>query len=270
MKLHFRLILILSVIVMPSLLMAQQNSNVYIQSTSRSVPVGGNAAFLEFVREVIKPMYAEAVDSGHLQGWYMWQARYRSTDETYRYVFASTSPTLANLESSLPGGSAAAAQQVHGMSVQEFNNRVQQGSSTVVKSELWIQRPISVLEGGVPPRYAAVRFYRSHPGERQTIFRELNDFSTLWQQGRLDSGISAGWGFFSLGYPIDSADSYDSAEISYYDEFSQVLGAGIGQQIWNDVRPDNSEISEHQSALSTAREMVKSELWELVEYDIAD
>lgn len=270
MKTIIKLALILAALGLSPLLQAQQGETVYIQSTSRSVPPGGNQAFLEFVREVIKPMYADAVASGHLQGWYMWRTRYRSNEDSYSYVFASASANLANLESTLVGGTAAAAQRVHGMSSEQWEARVQQASSSIVRNELWVQRPISVLEGGIPPRYAAVRYYHVKPGEGQTVFRELNEYSSPWQQGRLDRGISAGWGYFTRSYPIDSADSYNSAEIAYYDEFSQIMGAGIGQQIWNDVRTDNSETGDHRRALGEARTMVKAELWELVEYEIAN
>jgi hypothetical protein len=270
MKNVLRAILVLSAVALSSSLIAQQNQNIYIQSTSRVVMQGGDAEFREFVREVIKPMYAEAVESGHLDGWYMWRTRYRSNEESYSYVFASASTNLANLESTLVGGTTAAAARVHGMSERQFNDRAQQASTTVVRNELWVQRPISVLQAGAPARYAAVRYYNVLPGESQTVVRELTEFSSIWQKGRLDSGISAGWAYFTRSYPIDSSDSYDSAEIAYYDNFEQVMGAGIGQQIWNDVRDNNSEISDHQRILGESREAVKTELWELVEYVIAD
>ena len=248
----------------------QQNQNVYIQSTSRSVPSGGNAAFETFVREVIKPLYAEAVDSGHLQGWYMWRTRYRSEDESYGYIFAAASQNLANLEDELEGGAVVAAQRVLDMTRQEFNAEVQQGASTIEKRELWSQSSLSILQGADPAKFASVRYYRGLPGQRETINRELAEFTSPWQQGRLDKGISAGWGYFTRAYPFDSEDSYDSAEISYYDEFSQIMGAGIGQQIWEDVREDNSESGTHRRALNESRTVVKVELWELMDYEIAD
>lgn len=249
------------------LVVAQQGAEtIYFQTTYRTIPIEREEAFLGFIADVIKPMFAAEVENGRLIGWYMWRVRYVSTGEEYNYIFSRGTSELANLEQTFDGGFESAIVRAHGNVLDEVNSR-SQGLGRIVKAELWTQSPISVLQNNAnPARWANVAFYQNHI--QRDIARDLllQNVVAQFQLARMTRGISSGWAYFTRRFPFDGPNSYDSAEIIYYDDFGQILGAGIGQQIWQEIRADTTNLSDNMDRLRETRDEVKRELWELIDY----
>ncbi len=267
MKHSYTLLVLFLACCFPSSVGAQQGSqSVYYHLSYRSVPIENDAAFMQYISDIIKPMFVEEVDIGRLSGWFVYRTRYVSSEETYNYIFSRAANDLENLEEAFDGGFEAAVGRVHGNNLDQINAR-SQGLSKVVKSELWELNSISVLQTNAPPaRWANVRFFRNNSQRDITRDMLLQNVVAQFQLARIDRGVSSGWGYFIRRLPYDNPGSYDTAEINYYDDFDQILGAGIGQEIWEEIRTDTSILNDNMDRLLETRTFVKRELWEMVDY----
>lgn len=262
-----RLISVILLTMLPLAVSAQQgDQTVYYNTTYRLVPVEKEGEFREFLADVIKPMFASEVERGRLTGWFAWRAHYVSEEESYNYIFSRGSTDLDSMEQVFDGGFAAAFQQVHGTGAEEVVARSRE-LSTMVKNELWEQSQISVLQSrSEPARWANVAYYHNYRQRDTTRDLLLQNVIAQFQLARINRGLSSGWAYFSRRFPFDTPESYDAAELVYYERFDQILGAGIGQQVWAGVRTDESSLSDNLDQLRETRLYIKRELWEMIDY----
>jgi hypothetical protein len=262
-----RFCLLLVACVWPLSSYAQQGDrSIYFHTTYREIAPEHDAAYRSYLTEVIKPLFAEEVSNGRLYAWYVYRTRYGSSQESYNYIFARVSDRLSAVEQPFETDFQTAVRNVHGNSMDE-GIRKAEWMARVVKTGLWEQSSISVLQSrNAPARWASVSLYRNK--NERDIARDLllQNVVAQFQLGRMNRGIASGWAYFSRRLPFDSPDSFDSGEITYYDEFDQILGAGIGQSIWEEVRQDQSNLSDNLDRLRETRTLVSRELWELVEF----
>ena len=237
----------------------------YVQLTYRQATPGLAAEGRDMVDTWVRPLYEELVRRGHIQGWYSWEPRYKSEHSTYTSIGAVVTNDLAALDDLWDGPFAELFEQVHPRgSVQEFL-AMNQRLTSVVKQELWTQDPQSIIPPEVSS-FAAVNFYRyEQPFDiaRDSLIR---DAWMPWQRGRIQRGVSDGWAHYRRRYPLDSGDSYNATDVVYFNNFEQVLGANVGQDIWESVRRDNSSLGDMRRRLDSFREIKKVELWEMVDY----
>lgn len=244
---------------------AQDGQPLYFHTTSRIVSPENNEAFLANMRDIIKPLYAAEVEAGRLAGWWLWRTRYKSVESEFNYIVSRASFDLADLEVAFEGGmETAASRALPNMRWSDINERLQD-TSTVTNTELWVQSTNSVFRSGPTARWSGMSYYRNHSRFDRARELLLNEVVVPFQQGRIDRGISAGYGYYVRRFPFDDENSYNVLEQTSYDDFDQVLGANIGNQIWENVRKDNSTLNENMSLLATTRDLIKRELWELVD-----
>ena len=137
----------------------------------------------------------------------------------------------------------------------------------MVKNELWEQSQISVLQSrSEPARWANVAYYHNYRQRDTTRDLLLQNVMAQFQLARINRGLSSGWAYFARRFPFDTPESYDAAELVYYERFDQILGAGIGQQVWAGVRTDESSLSDNLDQLRETRLYIKRELWEMIDY----
>ena len=263
----FLFTVMLSLAVFPVSVLAQvSGQGLYYHLTYRTVAPENDNAYRAVLSEIIRPMFEEEILNGRLSGWFVYRTYYKGEQEPYNYVFFRASTELGNLQEPFEGGFEAAVQRVHGDRLDEINSRLA-GISVVVKDELWMQNPISVLQANAQPqRWANVGFYRNHTQRDVTRDLLLQNVVAQFQLGRIDRGVSSGWAYFSRRFPFDDQNSYNVTDMLFYEKFDQILGAGIGEQIWSDVRSDTTNLSDNMDRLRESRTEVKRELWELVEF----
>jgi len=113
-------------------------------------------------------------------------------------------------------------------------------------------------------RYVAVDYMKVKPGGEQAY---LDLEQKIWKpihQQRVKSGMISSWGLYALVFPGGSNNEYNYGTVNFYKNFADMENP-FSNEIFTKALP-NMALSELASKTYGARDLVRSEVWELIDY----
>lgn len=223
-----------------------------------------NAAYLNLEQDIWKPMHEERIRRGIIVGWYLYAVEFSGTGDEYNYVVINLYDSADNLEnpweSDIPG-------QVHpSRSIEEILKSTTDVRQTV-KSELFSSiatAPEIPLE--TPAFYMEVNYMQVDPG-KQSAYERLE--SEVWlpiHNSSIQSGQTTGWGLWKSLFPSGYGKEYQYLTLNSFSNFSTVFGLDFSKA-FEDVL-SGVDYNEVMQQTQEARTIMRSELWNLIDYAI--
>ncbi len=248
----------------PSTNFAQGTPSLFVVADFMKVNPEDHGKYLEVEQELWKPMHQERINQGIIVGWYLYAVEFAGSSDEYNYVIITlydNAMTLANpWQPEIP-------QKVHpGMKLEELMNRTHD-SRTHVKSELLFSvatAPEIPLER--PAAYMQVNYMKVDP-DQQSEYEQWE--AEIWMpihNESIRSGRTTGWGLWSSLFPRGTERPYQYITLNAFSEFSYIFELDFSKPFKN-VHPEK-DFSEAQKKTRQLRKIVRTELWDLIDYEI--
>jgi hypothetical protein len=246
---------------------SQQDDNppqtVIAQIEYMAVPPDQSAEYLSIEREIWKPIHQERVDDGTILGWHLYMVRYPGgTGHGYNFATVTYVDSVDYVEDP---SFETYTQRVHGEADLDVAMQRTYDARKLVRSELWIRHDAALPEGrsSAPPPFLRMDYMKVAPGEGAAYMSlERSTFKPV-HRARVSAGAIEGWTVWEMVLPAGSSQPHNFATMTGYASMSGLPGS-YPEGVWEQVHPDRStdEIFEQ---MYGARDLVQTELWELVE-----
>lgn len=260
------LIICMAVGIMPRMGMAQENTNVFIEVGLMKVKPGDGADYVELEQKIWKPIHQERINQGKLVGWILYQVMYTGTDDAYNYVTVNVYANRANLENRSQGIDIEKI--LPGVDIQKEYEKTL-NTRKMVKVQLMSRANYAYPEGGERPgphKYIVVNYMKTIPGGN---FMQLeNELAKPVSQELIKNGDWAGWSVWSNVFPRGTGMESNVVTVDYFSDFSKI-GSANYRQAFQKAHP-GKEWSEFGDKIGNSRIMVRSELWKVIDFVLAE
>ncbi len=213
------------------------------------------------VEEAIKPIQQARIDSDNLKEWYLYRVAYPgSRNTTYNHVVISISSEICGFED--------ISNQV---SVSFQGEDIDSMLSTYFDlmapnhSELWrINNSVLSTDEAKPSRYFSMDYMRVPAGMEYAYQMMEDEIARPLHELRMELGNMKGWELFRLITPGGAEYGYNFATGNYFESLRNVE-FGFTEELIRQSHPDTN-IGEFNENIEKARDLVRSELWELIDY----
>jgi len=265
-SLAFVTVLCLAVGFVPKTCLAQQNSNLIIVVDLMKVKPGDEAKYVELEQKIWKPIHQERISQGILVGWILYEVMYTGTDDSYNYATVNVYADPAKLEAPYAGIDF---NKIHpGINVNEVIEETLNARKTV-KEQLMSRVNFAYPGGGespAPHKYIVVNYMKSKPGGN---FVEVeNSLAKPTAEELIKNGDWAGWSVWSNVFPRGVGMESDFVTVDYYPDMMK-LGSVNYMQAFQKAHPDK-EMSEFAEKVGNSRDMVRTELWKVLDSSFAE
>lgn len=246
-------------LMMVSFSYSQTEEGAYLNFDYLKVEAEDYTEFEEFVKSQWKPLYENEIGQEKITGWYFYRVAYPGGQAAdYNYVLLTTFDELntivkvnremrkqnANLERDIM-------QQTFDLATHQF-------------SELWKTEAgtMNNVKKG-PGLYAVMNYMMVKPGKEAEYMTLENDMARPLHEARIEQGEMYSWRTYSLLKPGGLNYQYNFATIDYYEELNDIE-YGFTNELIKSVMP-GTDINKMFEAIYATRDIVKSELWVLVD-----
>lgn len=243
-------------------LYAQAPGPVYLIVEHMKVMPGQEVQYLE-IENAWKGIHEQRIRDGIILSWNLYAVRYPAgAARPYDYVTVTMFNSLDHVETPYPD--TLFTQVLTPEQMPPFLERTE-GTRTLVRGELWVQ-----LDGvfpqdpnATPSRYALLDLMKVEPGEEETYLRMERELAKPLHQERMKADKINGWALFGIMLPGGTGVGYNYATANFFDTMSDLADPYPVELISTALpgRDMNNLIQE----IVDAREIVRSELWELVD-----
>ncbi|WP_297094624.1 hypothetical protein [uncultured Draconibacterium sp.] len=251
---------------LPKPAVAQQNSNLFIVVDLMKVKPGNDVKYLELEQNVFKPIHQERINQGIIVAWFLYQVVYVGDNDPYNYVTVNVYADPTKLETPyagidfnkiLPG--------------KDLNLIMEETvkARTIVQEQLMRRVNFAYPEGGEnlgPHKYIVVNYMKTKPGGNYVQLE--NQIGQPTAAELVKSGAWSGWTFWSNVYPSGTNMAADYVTVDYYSDFTKV-GSFNYMEAFQKAHPDK-EWAETMQGFSNSRDMIRTELWKLLDAAIAE
>lgn len=253
-----------SSILVPVTAPAQTVPSLFVVVDYMKVKPENTSRYLEVEQEIWKPMHQERIKQGIIVGWYLYAVEFAGSNEEYNYVVISLYDNAEKLENPWSAGIPA---QVHPKKqLGELMERTY-ASRENVKTELYYSvatAPKIPLE--TPASYLQVNYMQVEP-DHQSIYEQLE--TEIWlpiHNASITSGRTSGWGLWKALFPRGAGQKYQYLTLNTFSEFSYIFELDFSIP-FQDIHPDKN-FDELILKTQQARSIVRTELWDLIDYEI--
>jgi len=265
-SLAFVTVLCLAVGFIPKTGLAQQNSNLIIVVDLMKVKPGDEAKYVDLEQKIWKPIHQERISQGILVGWILYEVMYTGTDDSYNYATVNVYADPAILEAPYAGIDF---NKIHpGLDINEEIEETLSARKTV-KSQLMSRVNFAYPGGGESPgphKYIVVNYMKSKPGGN---FVEVeNSLAKPTAAELIKNGDWAGWSVWSNVFPRGDGMESDFVTVDYYLDMLKLNSANY-MEAFQKAHPD-IEWSEFAEKIGNSRDMVRTELWKILDSAFAE
>jgi hypothetical protein len=226
------------------------------------VAPGQDGAYLDLEQKVWKPVHQARVNAGHVLGWYLYSVMSPSgTHADHNYVTVSLYSGFEATENPYPNELIAKVIPAQGLS--DFFKKTN-AARELVRSELWggmIGAPQTPL--AKPAQYLNVEYMKVPAGGDSAYV----DVEKLWQkmhEVRIKDGTLANWDLYSRIWPEGSDYPYNYATVNGYTKYKDIAGLDFPALLLKaNLGMSANELGDR---TAKARDLVRGELWVLVDY----
>lgn len=239
---------------------SQDDLAIYTNVSMMKVEQGNEGNYVDVERTFWKPVHQELVKQGKIFGWFLYRVQYTGTGDAYNYVTVTQYRGSDHLDG---GYSNELFEKVHPNVPASMISEQTMQSRDLVSSRLleWTLQSFPE-EQREPSRYAVVNYQKSTPGGNYFALRRDHvkpAFDLAVKEGNIE-----GWGLWATRFPSGNDMPYNWVSADFYNKFDEIGNYGF-QDVIKRANPD-SNMDEIMPKIGASREMVKSELWELIDY----
>ncbi len=257
----FVLIISMAVVIVPKTVLAQKNSNLFIEVDLMKVKQGEEGNYVDLEQKVWKPIHQERINKGIIVGWVLYEVMYTGSDDAYNYATVNVYANPGNLETPYQGIDA---EKIHpGLDLdKEYEKTL--NTRTLVKKQLMGRENYAYPgdgQGPGPHKYIVVNYMKTIPGGN---FMEVEEeLAKPVSRELIKKGDWAGWSVWSNVFPRGSGLESNVVTVDYFADFSKI-GSANYRQAFEKAHP-GKEWSEFGDKVGNSRIMVRSELWRVVD-----
>lgn len=214
--------------------------------------------YLELEKTFWKPIHEERVNQKEILGWRIFAVRYSGTGDEYNFVTATFFDEVSKLE------------KVYNVDVEKIhpgkdNDKAYQEA---LKSRELVKRNLLVMNSSISSnaqyKYLQVNFMKVKQGQGSAY---LNMENTIWKpvhEELAKAGLKSGWSVWNVVYPGGYGTDYQYLTVDDLSEFKQIEIAGY-ESAFGKVHAGKN-VDELMNQTNNSRIMVRSELWELLDF----
>lgn len=227
------------------------------------VEQGKESDYVQLERNFWKKIHAERLKAGIIVSWGLWAVDFPSgTEADYNFVTVNMYDSFEKLGVDQYPDSLVSSAYPNGQGEYAMNQTP--AARKLVRTEVyWLVDRIGP-DGTTPPsRYIGVDYMKvkGDTGEYLSVERDL------WKpvhSERFKDGLVAGWWLWGLRMPGGTSYSHDYVTVNDYNEFRQ-LENSLPQSVYEKAYP-NGVPADMGSRTAASRDLVRAEVWELVDY----
>lgn len=239
---------------------AQTDQGAYLNIDYLKVDTEDVAGFEKMVEDKWQQVYADHLAEDGLTGYYLYKVMYPGGQASiYNYTLISTFPDLNTMV----------------MVKEEIEDEMKKVPSKKNKSghslyshqysELWKTEAGIQHENGVDQSdFMVMNYMMVEPGKEPEYLALENDIARPLHEERLRKGMMHSWRTFSVMKPAGIHYEYNFATADYYDQLGNIENV-FTNDILKSVMPE-ANFTETLEAMYNTRKIIKSELWQLVDY----
>lgn len=243
---------------------SQSIPSLFVVVDYMKVEPGNHTSYLQVEQELWKPMHQERINERIIVGWYLYAVEFSGEMDEYNYVAITLYDNADQLENpwrnDIPG-------KVHpGKKVEEIMKRTYE-SRTHVKSELFYSIATAPeIPSKAPANYMQVNFMKVNP-QMRSEYEQLE--TEIWlpiHNESIRTGRTTAWGLWSSLFPRGSGRPYQYITLNSFSEYSYIFDLDFSIPFSN-IHPDK-DFAETQEKTYEVRTILRTELWDLIDYVI--
>ena len=133
---------------------------------------------------------------------------------------------------------------------------------TIVRRAVYYREENVLPAQGQTPKFILINFMKSKPGMYNEYVKIEKEEWKKFHQHLADQGKTAGWGLWSMVLPGGTSSTHDFVTANRYSSFAQAGEVNYGET-YKAVYPEMDPQVAFDKA-DKARDLVKSEMWELI------
>ncbi len=260
-KLLFPLVLCLIVI---STSFGQSNRNDYKKIDYIKVNQDHLERFVRLAENELKPKISSLIESGDFICWSLYKVQYPGGEKSgYNFVSVVTANSMDSFGNQfaqitsleyLPGDM--------GTNGQEHFSSI----SSVIKSEIWkVENNIEADTLSEPSKFMTMDYMKVAPAKSPDYLMLEDEIAKPMHIERIQKNRMDDWEVYALLLPGGINYEYNYATGNHFEKLSHVE-FGFNDEIIKQAIGENSNIPELFDTIYSTRDLVKSELWQLIDH----
>lgn len=240
--------------------LAQAPPPLYAKITMFKVYAGKQLEFEKFMNETIKPTHVLRRQQGKIVMWILFRVHNTGELDEYNYAAVSYYPSWAATE---PYNPADLLKQVNANADPVGVGARLRELRTVVRQHIIYRADVIEPNPPIPSKYVRLDYMKVKPGKNAAYLKLEREEWMPFHRRLLADGQITGWALWQMVLPGGSGLAYDYATSQRYGTYSQVMGVDYAAT-FKKVYPDKN-VTDILTRTTDSRELVKSELWEVVD-----
>lgn len=222
--------------------------------------------FISMVNNTLKPAYQKLVDSEKIKNWRIYKVNFPGGDRSdYNFVNVVTAEDIRSFEDNFSNLSSLyfvpTSEKMQGTSKMANISELQ-------GSEIWKVRSLIDVKQNTsqPSRFMMMDYMNVAQGRGLEYLMLEDEVAMPLHQERINRNTMTGWEVYSLITPGGTEYGYNYATGNYFDHIADIE-FGFTQELIKQTMP-GTDVGDLLNTIYETRDLVKSQLWELVAYSI--
>lgn len=218
-------------------------------------------AFENDIATILKPVQESRISDEVIAEWYIYKVAYPGTQNpAYNYVVVSLSDDLEDFDDSGEQVFTRISEISNGQIVDDFQDML-----IPYRSELWrINNSVLTSDSSKVSKYFMMDYMNVRLGMEYAYQMMEDEVALPIHQYRMEINRMNGWELFSLIVPGGTEYGYNFATGNYYSDLRD-FEFGFTEEIIRQSHP-GTDVNEINETFSETRDLVRSEVWELMDY----
>lgn len=239
---------------------AQSYQGQYMHISYLNISPESEEAFHQKISDILLPVQQVRIDKGDITSWQLYSVAYPGTQNSpYNYVIITTGGSIAAFEDVIDSVSDDLTNNNQQQILQSYQNSLNPNHK-----ELWsIRNSVMKSEEVRPSRYMVINYMRVGQGYEFEYQMMEDEVARPLHIRRMDKGVMEGWELHEMILPGGAEYGYNFSTVDYYDKLEHVE-FGFTEELIRQTHPD-TDINEFFDNINRSRDLVRREVWELVE-----
>lgn len=226
---------------------------------------GNDLEFLNTVKGAMSNAYQKLIDSGEIKSWRIYKVNFPGGERSnYNYVSMVTIGDIRSVEDNFSNISS-----LYFVPKSSESESLSKLASIVdlQASEIWKVRSListDTMQATKPSRYMTMDYMNVSQGRGLEYLMLEDEVAMPLHKERINRDNMTGWEVYSLILPGGTEYGYNYATGNYFDHIEDVE-FGFTQELIKQTMP-GTDVAELLNTIYETRDLVKSELWELITY----
>ncbi|MDZ7719348.1 MAG: hypothetical protein U5K72_11085 [Balneolaceae bacterium] len=240
---------------------AQSTEGYYMHIDYVNIDKNEIPTFENHISNFLKPVQESRINEDIIDEWYFYKVAYPGTQEPkYNYVVVSISEELTDFDDSNERIFDRISEMSDAQMTENFKKML-----IPYRSELWrVNNSVLTDESAKMSKYFIMDYMDVHLGMEYAYQMMEDEVALPIHEYRMEIDQMNGWELFSLIVPGGTEYGYNFATGNYYSNLRH-FEFGFTEEIIRQSHAD-TDVNEINETFSETRDLVRSEVWELIEY----